>query len=249
MYSPYKPCIGRKHRRLPKLYRPFAVLINSNLCNHYMLEKNKVKFISQLLRWFYKSRWGYKISLNAKDIKNNYNIINGSNIILCTRTQKAAFKNLLVKLNYKLIDYKILKKRQYVLNFSFLFLDVSNNVDSNISLDIISFHEDKFKVLIVLNGYYIEDFNNIISYYNIFVYNQYYDSNFIKEIYESNFNLFNIKFGLNDLDILDYIIEDKEKKYYWNYNKIKAFDKVENDMVDYINNNIVYMNSIDSRFY
>ena len=55
-YSPYKPCIGRKYRLLPKLYRPFVVLINSNLCSNYLLEKNKIRFINQLFRWFYKSR-------------------------------------------------------------------------------------------------------------------------------------------------------------------------------------------------
>ena len=43
--SPYKPCVGRKYRLVPKLYRPFVLLINSNLCNNYILEKNKIRFI------------------------------------------------------------------------------------------------------------------------------------------------------------------------------------------------------------
>jgi hypothetical protein len=46
-YNPYKPCIGRKYRAIPKLYRPFVLLINSNLCNDYLLKKNKIKFVNQ----------------------------------------------------------------------------------------------------------------------------------------------------------------------------------------------------------
>jgi hypothetical protein len=47
-----------------------------------------------------------------------------------------------------------------------------------------------FKIFIVLNGYYIKDFNNILYYYNTFVYNISYDNNKIQEIDINNFDLF-----------------------------------------------------------
>ena len=116
LYKPYKYCIGRKYRLIPRLYRPFVNLISSNFCNQYLEDKNKVRFINQFLRWFYKSRWGYKITF---DVRLEQGILEGNSIILCARTQKAALKNLLVKLNYELSDYDILKKRQYILNFMY----------------------------------------------------------------------------------------------------------------------------------
>ena len=197
LYLPYPPCIGRKYRCIPRLYRPFTILISGNFCNQYLEEKNKIRFINQFLRWFYKSRWGYKISF---DVKINHGISEGNSIILCTRTQKAAFKNLLVKLNYQLSDYDALKKRQYVLNFIFLFLNINNNTDNSISLDILSLHEDMFKIFIVLNGYYIKDFNNILYYYNTFVYNISYDNNKIQEIDINNFDLFYKNIDLQNLE-------------------------------------------------
>jgi hypothetical protein len=196
-YLPYSSCIGRKYRVIPRLYRPFTLLINGNFCNQYLEEKNKTRFINQFLRWFYKSRWGYQISF---DVKTQYGILEGNSIILCTRTQKAAFKNLLAKLNYELSDYHALKKRQYVLNFMFLFLDVNNNIDNSIFLDILSFHEDIFKIFIILNGFYINDFNNILYYYNTFIYNIFYDINLIKEININNFDLFYKNIYLESLE-------------------------------------------------
>ena len=209
-FTPYKPCVGRKYRLLPKLYRPFTILISGNFCNQYFIEKNKVRFIGQFLRWFYKSRWGYKVKFN---ISSN-GISNGDSIILCGRTQKAAFKNLLLKLNYWLMDYDILKRRQYVLHFEFLFLDVGNKLDSNIFLDILSFHEDKFKVFIILNGYYINDFNNILYYYNTYVYNQFYNIDNLNNISEANFNLFSSSIDLLNIELayISFNVVEKKKK-------------------------------------
>ena len=128
------------------------------------------------MRWFYKSRWGYKYKINILT-KNNYNIVNGSLISLCARTQKAAFKNLLLKLNYSLEDYKALKKRQYILHFTILFLNVEHEHNDFINLDILSFHEDLFKIFVVLNGYYIKDFYNIMYYHDNILNNVYYSNN------------------------------------------------------------------------
>ena len=158
-YKPYASCVGRKYRAIPKLYRPFVILISGNFCNQYLTEVNKVRFINQFLRWFYKSRWGYKMSHNIQ-VENG--ILDGNYVMFCGRTQKAAFKKLLAKLNYELIDYNILKRRQYVLNFAFLFLDVNSMVKENIFVDILSSHEDMFKIFFVVNGCYVEALNNIL---------------------------------------------------------------------------------------
>ena len=210
--GPYKTCVGRKYRYLPKLYRPFTLLISGNFCNQYFTEKNKIRFINQFLRWFYKSRWGYKISY---DIKLEQGISEGNSVILCSRTQKAAFKNLLAKLNYELSDYDELKRRQYILNFMFLFLNVSDNINNLITLDILSLHEDMFKIFIVLNGFYIKDFNNILYYYNTFIYNISYENDKINEISYDNFDLFYKNIDLENLENL-YINNSniKEKKAY-----------------------------------
>jgi hypothetical protein len=123
-------------------------------------------------------------------MKEQGQVSEGDFIILCARTQKAAFKNLLAKLNYNLIDYAYLKKRQYVLNFTFLFLDVNNLNDNNIYLDISSLNEDIFKIFIIANGFYADDFNNIIYYYSTFVYYQLYDYSKLNELCEASFTLF-----------------------------------------------------------
>jgi len=80
------------------------------------------------------------------DTKAINGILDGDTIIFCGRTQKAAFKKLLAKLNYELSDYDILKRRQYILNFTFLFLDVKSMVKENVFVDILSSHEDMFKI-------------------------------------------------------------------------------------------------------
>jgi hypothetical protein len=186
-FKPYQTCVGRKYREIRKLYRPFAILTGCGFCNCFLTDKNKIKFLGQLLRWFYKSRWGYSASFNMKE---QGQVSEGDFIILCARTQKAAFKNLLAKLNYNLIDYTYLKKRQYVLNFTFLFLGVNNLNDNNIYLDISSLNEDIFKIFIIVNGFYAGDFNNIIYYYSTFVYYQLYDYSKLNELCESSFTLF-----------------------------------------------------------
>lgn len=192
-FKPYAPCIGRKYRLIPKLYRPFCILLGSSMCNQHLLDKYKIKFINQLIRWFYKSRLGYKVSfLNIKSSL----ILDGDLILLSGRTQKAAFKNLLIKLNHKLIDYKILKRRQYVLNFIFLFLNVNDKLNNKIDLDILCSHEDSFKLFFVLNGYYIKDFCNMLYYYNNFVYDLCYDHKLLKEL---SFDYFNCFYNLNNL--------------------------------------------------
>lgn len=172
-FKPYSPCIGRKYRLIPKLYRPFAILLGVNLCNMHLTEKNSLRCIKQILRLFYKSRYGYHISNIYTNINEEIvNIQEGSIITLSTRAQKSALKKLFEKLNYEIIDYKILKRRQYLLNISFLFLDIKDIINPKVSLDIICETTDIFNIFIIINGFFFKDFYNILYYYKIFLNNK-----------------------------------------------------------------------------
>jgi len=131
-------------------------------------------------------------------------ISDGDAIVLCGRTQKAAFKKLLAKLNYELSDYDILKRRQYILNFTFLFLDVESMVKESVFVDILPSHEDMFKIFFVLGGYYVEAFNNILYYYDTFVYNQFYVIENIIEVNSDSFDAFDKSISLGDIENAEY---------------------------------------------
>jgi hypothetical protein len=51
-YIPYKICKGRKFKsvKLDKLIKPISCVKNAIICNHNLLEKNKIRFITQLFR-------------------------------------------------------------------------------------------------------------------------------------------------------------------------------------------------------
>jgi hypothetical protein len=139
----------------------------------YITEKNSVRCLKQILRLFYKSRYGYYISNVFTNISEDIvNIQEGSIITLSTRTQKSMLNKLFQKLNYKIIDYKILKKRQYLLNISFLFLDVKDIINPKVFLDIVCKTTDIFNIFIIVNGFYLKDFYNILYYYKIFLNNK-----------------------------------------------------------------------------
>src|SRR4051812_4282488 len=202
----YMPCIGRKYRLIPKLYRPFSILLGIDFCNIHLNNKNMLKIFKQLIRFFYKSRWGYNISEAFTNINNNNIIIEGSIISLCARTQKAALKKLFLKLNYSFIDYKILKRRQYLLNLTFLFLNINNKEVPELFLDINCKCEDAFNIFIVVNGYFLIDFYNILYFYEIFIKSKpklkFYKiliSNLCEELFTNYYNLF-----LNKLEFLQF---------------------------------------------
>jgi hypothetical protein len=91
------------------------------------------------------------------------NIINNGDIIyLYSRIKKAGFRKLLLRCDYELMDYKILKNRKYGIYFTFLFLNIENISDKNISLEIKSKNEDIFNILIIVGGYYLKDFYNLL---------------------------------------------------------------------------------------
>jgi len=123
------------------------------------LEKNKIRFITQLFRWFRKDSRHYKVSLFLK----NKEIISNNDILyLSVKIQKAGWKKLLLKLNIFLKDYKKLKRRSYSLNFMFFFMEM-NKKNKEITLDIIASKLDKFTIFVTTDSYYIEEFYNIIN--------------------------------------------------------------------------------------
>jgi hypothetical protein len=127
--------------------------------------------------------------------------VDGSVISLCARTQKAAFKNLLLKLNYGIDDYKALKKRQYILHFTVLFLNIENELNDNVDVDILSFHEDLFRIFIILNGNYVVDFYNILYYYDNILNNIYYSRNQLGHINVDDFNVFFNNLNLDECEL------------------------------------------------
>jgi hypothetical protein len=100
-----------------------------------------------------------------------------------------------------LCDYAILKKRQYILHFTFLFLNIENELYDDVDLDILSFHEDLFKIFIILSNNYIKDFKNILYYYDNILNNIYYSSNQLGDVSIDYFNSFCACLSLNELEL------------------------------------------------
>jgi len=168
--KPYEVCEGRKYRYMPQLRRPWSALLDAKLCNEHFSEKNKIRFIKQIFRWYDKDPTGFKlkcflkIPYTYKDTK--FKLSEGDIIYIVCRSYKAAWKKLLSKLNFKLIDYKILKRRKYCLNLKFHFIDLDKN-SKEITLDIESKRCDKYNIHITLNSYYIKDFEIIMENFKI----------------------------------------------------------------------------------
>lgn len=160
--SPYIVCKGRKFKKekLKKLIRPICINKRSILNNYNFTEKDKIRFITQLFRWFRKDSRHYRIYffLKKKYVISNFDFIN-----LTVKIQKAGWKKLLNKLNYYIKDYKELKRRSYSLNFKFFFINIEDNKNKEITIDISSKGYDIFDIFITTNAYYIEEFYNIIN--------------------------------------------------------------------------------------
>lgn len=160
--KPYTICKGRKIKR-EKLNKPISCKKFSNIFNYNLNEKDKIRFIMQLFRWFKKDHRHYKLNYF---IKNNNYISNCDLINLVVKIQKAGWKKLLLKLNYKLQDYNLLKRRSYSLIFVFFFININNNKTKDITIDIQSYKYDQFKIFITLNGFFLKEFYNIINILN-----------------------------------------------------------------------------------
>lgn len=161
----YKCCKGRKFKRekLKKLIKPISCKKKSIILNYKLSEKNKIRFILQFFRWFSKDYKYYRLNYF---IKKKYIISNCDFIRLSIKIQKAGWKKLLLKLDYHLKDYKILKRRSYSLNFTFFFLNIEDKKNKEITLDIKAKNFDIFNIFITTNSHYIEDFYNIINILN-----------------------------------------------------------------------------------
>jgi len=166
MLKPYPICGGRKYRIVRKLYKPLVILFPSSICNQYFTEKNKIRFIKQIFRWFYKGTKGFKVEPFLKHGMFKCQIVEGDIIYVTCQTQKAGWKKLLSRLNYRIVDYKILRRRKYCLAFTFYFTDMSNN-DKQIILDIICTETDCFSIFIITNSYYLNDFMQMLYYFNV----------------------------------------------------------------------------------
>jgi hypothetical protein len=64
------------------------------------------------------------------------------------------------------MDYKILKRRKYCLSFTFFFTNMES-IDKNIMLDISCSEFDCFNIFIVTNACYINDFMQMLYYFNV----------------------------------------------------------------------------------
>jgi len=190
-FKPMKVCKGRKYRIVPKLFRHKCFQNKSSLCNELFTEKNKIRFMTQIFRWFLKDPSGFKVNFFLKLY--NYKstewidqllyilLCEGDIIYLSCRTYKAAFKNLLLKLDYKLIDYKKIKRRRYNLFFTFQFFNL-NESTKNITLDIVSLKNENFNILITLNSFYFNDFEDILD--NAFIHEHYEKRNLYKQSFD-----------------------------------------------------------------
>lgn len=173
-YIPYPVCIGRKYRKkkLAKLNRPLVVIFNSFLCNPKFSEKLKINFLQQVIRLFYKDSLGFRVD---GFFKNNIkcDIQEGDFIRLVCSSTKAIIRKLLLKLNYRIDDYKLLKRRKYTLIFSFSFcfsglnvLNFSNynNYKKSLTLDISTEMHDTFHFFMTVDLYYAKDFMQLLFY-------------------------------------------------------------------------------------
>ena len=129
--KPYPICGGRKYRIVRKLYKPLVILFPSSICNKYFAEKNKIRFIKQVFRWFYKGTKGFKVEPFLKYGMFKCQIVEGDIINVTCQSQKAGLKKLLSRLNYQIVDYKILRRRKYCLTFTFYFTDMCSMISKS----------------------------------------------------------------------------------------------------------------------
>jgi len=168
--KPYPFCKGLKWRRRRywrKHRRPLVIKYVNKICNMHFTEKNKIRFVQQFFRWFIKAPEGFKIAAYLKEpytFKDLIYKLNECDIInISCRTYKAAWKNLLIKLNYKMIDYKPLRqRRKYCLYFTFFFSNVTLK-NKQIMLDIICTQHNCYRIFIILDGTFFDSFKHIFE--------------------------------------------------------------------------------------
>lgn len=164
-YTPYPFCLNRKYRKLPQLNRPLAIIFKTTLCNNNFTEKAKISFLLQVLRLFYKDSLGFRVDAFFKEgLK--CDIKKGDFMYLACSATKAILRKLLMRLNYEIDDYKLLKRRKYTLFFIFYISDNSKE-NKNVLVDITTQGHDTFKFLINCSLYYSKDLMQILFFYYI----------------------------------------------------------------------------------
>jgi hypothetical protein len=161
---PYGACKGKRRKfKNDKFKKPISCNKKSIISNYNLNEKNKIRFLTQLFRWFNKDSRHYKLNyfLKKKSIISNLDIID-----LSVKIQKAGWKKLLLKLNYCLKDYKELKRRSYSLTFTFFFININDIKNKEITVDIESNIYDNFNIFITTNAFFLKEFYNIINTFN-----------------------------------------------------------------------------------
>lgn len=157
----YPICKGWKFKRKKK--KVFSSKKKDIISNYNLDEKNKIKFINQLFKWFKKDSRYYKVNYF---LKKHYIISNCDSIYLSMKIRKAGWKKLLLNLKYYLKNYKKLKIRSYSLTFIFFFLNMEDSKNKEITIDIKAKKYDIFNIFITLSSFYVEEFYNIINIYN-----------------------------------------------------------------------------------
>jgi hypothetical protein len=166
-YLPYPVCLGRKYRKVPKLNRPLAIIFNTYLCDYNIITKDiqkaKISFLQQIFRLFYKDSLGFNVDAFFKNEK-TCDIQKGDFVRITCHSTKSIIRQLLLKLNYEIDDYKLLKRRKYTLIFNFYISDVTKNKNV-ISLDITTKMYDTFIFFIVIDLFYKKDLIQFLFYY------------------------------------------------------------------------------------
>lgn len=163
-FTPYERCLGRKFgrnrrkRKLRKLNRPLAIIFRTKICENLRVFPQKRKFscLQQIFRSFFKDAIGFRIDAWSKSVENCI-MESGDIIRVIAHVSKAVIRKFLLRLNYELDDYKLLRRRIYTLIFELYICDtIMNNDCKHITLDLHTHVNDMFKFIVTLNKHYGE---------------------------------------------------------------------------------------------
>lgn len=166
-YTPYEICYGRKYRFIKNLNRPLVVIFNTNLCNVYLKDKAKAKisFLQLVIRLFYKDCLGFRIKGFFKNHK-SCKLAEGDVINLVCHATKAVLRKLLLRLNYVIDDYKLIKRRKYTLNFTFYIIKSEDSIKmKEVDLDIVCNENDNFSFFVIVSSFYAKDLLQMLFFF------------------------------------------------------------------------------------
>lgn len=133
--------------------RPLAVIFKTNICEciHRFIDKRKISFLNQLFRQFYKDSLGFRMDGFLKNGK-RCQLKEGDFVHLICHSTKSILRKFLLRLDCRLDDYKLLKRRKYTLFFSVYFTEtLIYDSKKNILLDIICNTHDMFRFAVSVN--------------------------------------------------------------------------------------------------